>query len=306
MAELNVKRVKRTINYYELLFSFTEENDLITFFDTLTSLAKTRAQIRYQLFGDKYVFIQGIENKEKLIKAKIRCVRMDLLPELMNIATDETKEIEAKEQEGVVETTHFIIDYRSETNIILALEHNHYGSKITDLVDYVQRIGVHKGLINNLGFLPFSNDNLSEIKTRVGKFSEFVVRVHKNNVDKIKTMDEKLWQAAVASVDNFDSDYATIRLKYDFKQRSATPLIEKTVFNLISHFQKNQNDKYAFNKLYMRAEDSDKNNLLEKFDLLIEKVHSTIMVQKKPKHRTLISHDMFEQMVDKLNKINLK
>lgn len=304
MAKDKIQRVPRVINYYELKFSFVEDNNFDSFFTTLTTLAKTRAKIRYQLFGDKYVFIQGIENKDDMIKAKMRCIRMDLLPELMDISTDETKEIEAKEQEGVVETTHFIIDYRDKENIILALEYNHYGSKITDLVDYVQRIGIHKKLLDNVGFAPITKNELDNLKDRIGRFSEFVVRIHKDNVPKLKTMDKKLWQAVSVSTDNFDTDYATLRLKFDFKQRSATPLIEQTVFNLINHFKKNYKEKHIFNQLYMKAEDHEKNNLLAKFDLLIEKVNSDLKVQKKPKYRTLISKDMFDQMTNELNRIS--
>ncbi|PVW13164.1 hypothetical protein [Marixanthomonas spongiae] len=303
MAKDKIQRVPRVVNYYELKFLFEEDNNFDSFFKTLTTLAKTRAKIRYQLFGDKYVFIQGIENKNDMIKAKMRCIRMDLLPELMDITTDETKEIDAKEQEGVVETTHFIIDYSDKDNIILALEYNHYGSKITDLVDYVQRIGIHKKLLDNVGFAPITKNELNKLKERIGRFSEFVVRIHKDNVPKLKKMDKKLWEAVSVSTDNFDTDYATLRLKFDFKQRSATPLIEQTVVNLINHLKKNHKEKHLFNQLYMRAEDREKNNLLAKFDLLIEKVHSDLKVQKKPKYRTLISKDMFDQMTNELKRI---
>ena len=303
MPKDKIQRVRRVVNYYELKFAFKEDKDFKSFFTTLTTLAKTRAKIRYQLFGDKYVFIQGIENKDNMIKAKMRCIRMDLLPELMDISTDETKEIEAKEQEGVVETTHFIIDYNDKKNIILALEYNHYGSKITDLVDYVQRIGIHKKLLDNVGFAPITKNELNKLKERIGRFSEFVVRIHKDNVPKLKKMDKKLWQAVSVSTDNFDTDYATLRLKFDYKQRSSTPLIEETVINLIDYFKKNHKKKHIFNQLYMRAEDSEKNNLLATFDLLIEKVHSDLKVQKKPKYRTLISKDMFDQMTIELNRI---
>ena len=302
MATTKIEKVARVINYYDLKLRFQDDNNFETFFSVLTALAKTRAKIRYQVFGDKYVFIQGIENSDGIIKAKMRCVRMDLLPELMDINTDETKEVDAKEQEGLVETTHFLIDYRKD-RVILALEYNHYGSKIVDLVQYIQRIGIHKAILENVGYAPLVKDDLKSLKERMNRFSEFVVKVHKSNVDKIKKMDKKIWQALHASIENFDSDYATITLKFDYKQRSETPLIQETVVNIIDHFSRDYKDKFLFNKLYMRAEDEDKNNKLETFDLLIEKIHSNIKVQKKPKYRTLIAEDMFQQMDTELKKI---
>lgn len=300
-----IQRVDRVVNYYQLNFRFIEEENFNTFFKVLTSLAKTRAKIRYQLFGDKYVFIQGIENKDGLLKAKMRCVRMDLLPELMNMTTDETKEIDAKEKEGVVETTHFIIDYRKD-KIVLSLEYNHYGSKINDLVNYIQRIGVHKGIIENVGYAPIVKNELKKMKERVNRFSEFVVKVHKDNVPKIKKMDKSIWQVLDLSKDNFDSDYATLTLKFDFRQRSETPQIKNSTFNVIDYLSKNYKDKHLFNQLYMRAEDEEKNNRLSKFDLLLEKVNSELKVQKKAKSRTLISEDMFDLMVKAIDELKYR
>jgi hypothetical protein len=300
MAKDKIIKVKRVINYYQLDFRFLEGHNFQNLFDTITTLAKTRAKIRYQRFGDKFVFIQGIENEDKLLKAKMRCVRKDLLPELMNTSTDETKGIDAKEEEGLVETTHFIIDYRKD-KIILGLEYNHYGSKITDLVNYIQRIGVSINLLDNIGFKPIVTDDLQKLKERINRFSEFIVKVHKDNVPKIKKMDEKIWQALDTSIDNFNSDYATIILKFDYKQRTETPQIEQSVFNLINYFTKHNKGKYLFNKLSMRAEDEEQNNLLENFDLLIEKVNSEIKVERKPKYRTIISVDMFEKMTKEMN-----
>ena len=305
MAKDKIIKVKRVINYYQLDFRFVEEHTFQELFDIITTLGRTRARIRYQRFGDKFVFIQGIENEDKLLKAKMRCVRKDLLPELMNTNTDETKGIDAKEEEGLVETTHFIIDYRKD-KIILGIEYNHYGSKITDLVNYIQRIGVSKSILENVGFKPIVKDDLQKLKERINRFSEFIVKVHKDNVPKIKKMDKKIWQALETSIDNFNSDYATIILKFDYKQRTETPQIESSVFNLINYFNKHGKGKYLFNKLSMRAEDEEQNNLLENFDLLIEKVNSEIKVQRKPKYRTLVSEDMFEKMTNELNGTNFR
>uniref|UniRef100_UPI00404A55F4 hypothetical protein n=1 Tax=Flavobacterium sp. TaxID=239 RepID=UPI00404A55F4 len=305
MAENKITTVKRVINYYELNFKFRDKNDFNNLFTTLTDIAVNKEKIRYQRYGDKLVFIQGIENTEKLLKAKMRCVRKDLLPELMNTTTDETKEIEAEEEEGLVETTHFIIDYRKE-KIFLGIEYNHYGSKINDLVNYIQKIGISKDILENVGFKPIIKDDLEKVKERINKFSEFIVKVHIDNIPKIKKMDTKIWSSLNTSFENFQSEYATLILKFDYKQKSETPLIKNSVFNLINYFKKNYNDKYLFNLLSLRAEDQEQNNHLENFDLLLEKVNSEIKVQRKPKFRTLVSIDMFEKMTNEIKRTNFK
>jgi hypothetical protein len=299
MATNKIIKVDRTVNFYELNFDFLGTNSFSDFFEIITKLAKSRAKIRYQRFGDKFVFIQGIQNENQFLVAKMRCVRKDLLPELMNTNTDETKGIEAKEEEGVVETTHFIIDYRKQKTI-LALEYNHQGSKITDLVHYIQRIGVHKNLLKKVGFNLIVKDDLQKLTEKLNRFSEFTVKVHKDNVPKIKKMDKRIWGALKAAQDNFDSDFATLILKYNYKQRSETPFITESFVNLVKHLGKNNKDKYLFNTLSLKAEDAERNNLLGNFDLLLEKVHSKIKVERKPKYKTLISEDMFEKMMSEL------
>lgn len=305
MSKKEIVKVKRVINYYELDFKFKNDNDLNTFYNELINLEKKKDKKRYLPIGEKLIFIQGFENKENFFKGKMRCIRKDILPELMNTETDETKEIEAEEEEGLVETTHFIIDYRNEKTY-LALEYNHYGSKITDFVNYIQTTGLKLDILTQVGFKAIVKDDLSKLKEKLNRFSEFVVKVHKDNIEEIKKMDSKIWSALNASFENFQSEYATLILKFDYKQYVETPYIKESVFNLISFLSKNNSKKYIFNKLEIKAEDESKNNLLEHFDLLLEKVNSEIKVERKPKYRTIISIDMFEQMAKEIYKTNFK
>lgn len=292
--------VKRKLNYYQLDFDFIEDYSFNELFNTITILAKTRAKIRYQRFGDKFVFIQGVNNENGLLKGKMRCVRKDLLPELMNTDTDETKGIEAKDEEGLVETTHFIIDYKKD-KIFLSLEYNHSGSKITDLVNYIERIGLDKEILNSVAFKPIVKDDLYNLKERINRFSEFIIKIHKDNIPQIKKIDNKIWSTLHSAIENFQSEYASLTLKFDYKQMLETSKIQHSVFNIISHLRKDNKNKYLFNKLSLKAEDSDKDNMLGNFDLLLEKVNSEIKVQRKEKYRTLISVDMFEKMSKELN-----
>ncbi len=296
-----IVKVKRKINYYELNFEFINESGFDDFFETITKLAKTRAKIRYQKFGDKFVFIQGISNKDNLLKGKMRCVRKDLFPELMNTKTDKTKGIDAKEEEGIVETTHFIIDYRKD-KVFLALEYNHYGSRIGDFINYVAQIGVKKELLNKLEFKPIiTEDELERFQRRINNFSEFIVKVHKDNIEKIKELDKDICSALEHSIKYFSSETATLVLKFDYRQNSDDANIKKSVFNILRSFHKDKSNKSLFNQLSLKAEDGEKNNLIENFDLLLEKVHSEVRVQKKKKYRTIISADMFNEMAIELN-----
>ena len=304
-----IEKIKRHIHYYDLEFDFLDEfvaedgDQFREVFRIIISLAKTRANIRYQEFGDKAIFIQDVkvEPIDKVIVGKLRCIRKDILPEIMNTKTDEARGIEAKEEEGLVETTHFLIDY-SKKRKKLAIEFNQFGAKIGDFVNYIQNIGINKQALKTVGFIPIVKDELSKLQERINRCSEFQVKVHKDNVEKIKALDNQIHSAIKTSIDNFKSDYATLILKFDYREREATKEMNKSVFNLIRKLVKDKSNVELFNHLSVKAEDSDKNNLLENFDLLIDKVKSEISVEKKKRYRTVVSADIFEKMKTELIK----
>lgn len=298
-----IEKIKRTINFYDLKFDFLEDFDsgggdqFSEVFKIIISLAKTRANIRYQDFGEKSIFIQDVkvEPVDKLIIGKLRCVRKDILPELMNTKTDEARGIEAKEEEGLVETTHFVIDY-SKRRKKLAIEFNQFGAKIGDFVQYIQNIGINKGALKSVGFTPIVKDELSKLQERINRCSEFVVKVHKDNIEEIQALDENIYSALKSSIDHFKSDYATLILKFDYKEKESTPEINKSIFNIVRKLIKDKSKTELFNHLSVKAEDIEKNNLLQNFDLLIDKIKSEIVVEKKKRYRTVVSIDIYEKM----------
>lgn len=309
-----MKKIERTINYYQLQFHFNKnfqpisDNKYADIFTMLIQLAKSRAKIRYQQFGEKAIFIHGInlDQSNKLIMGKLRCVRKDLLPEIMDTNTDITRGIDAKDEEGLLETTHFIIDYSQINNPILSLEFNQFGAKIGDFVLYLKNIGQSKNALIDVGYAPIVRDELSKLKERINRFSEFKVKVHKDNIEKIRNMDNKLYSALKASIEHFNSDNATLILKFDYKQREENKPMNNSISNIINKLINNKENTGLFNILSIKAEDSENNNLLETFDLLIDKVKSRVKVEKRKRYRTIISQDMFEKMRVELRKIKIR
>lgn len=297
--------IKRDLNYYELNFSFLEKNDLKIFFETVTKLSVTRAKIRYQRFGDKYIFIQGISNDSGIINAKVRCIRLDLFPELINMRTDIITEIEGGEFDGIVETTHILIDYRKPKTFI-SIEYNHPGAKITDVVEYIKRIGINQGILEDVGYVTIVNKDLARLKDRINRISEFTMKIHKDNLPQLKEMDGNIFQSAAAATDHFENDYANLDIKVDYRNFSETPLIKNSVFNILNFLSKNPSSRHIFNFMRVRAEDEEKNNILETFDLLLDKIYSTIKVQRKRKQKTIISEDMFSKMLIEIDKLRLR
>lgn len=299
---MEIENIKTKVYYYELKFDFKKGESLTTFFDTLTNLSVTRARIRYQYFGERYIYIQGVSNDRNIIMGKLRSIRDDIFPQLINMTNDEVTDLEDRGSDGIMDTSHFIIDFRKRTTI-LALEYNHSGAKIDDFVKYIEKIGVSKEIIHKLGYQFLTDENLADLENRINRISEFSLKIHKNNVDAIRGMDGDILQAAEATINNFENEYALLNFKIDYRTFSDTPKIKRSILNIVHWFIENPDKKNLFNYLNFKAEDETNNNKLRLYDLILSKEKSEFNVQKKKKSKTIISEDMFPKM---LHEIGLK
>lgn len=300
----------RLLHYYELDIKFhsnysPSDGDMLgNLFKEIMNLSKTKNEKRYQLFGERIVGIQSIkfDRNKKIIYGKLLCIRKDLFPEIINTDTDKAKGIEAAESEGLLETTHFLINH-SNTKPILCIEYNQFGSKIGDLVSYIFNLGNDLDILEQFNFLPLVKDELRSYKKRIGECSAFTVKVHKDNIDKIKKLDNQLFSALEATVDQFESEYAEIKLKFDYKHKKNQTIINSTIQNLLNSIISKKSNTELFDTLKIRAEDSERSNLLETFDLLVDKVKSEVVINRKQKYKTIVSDDMFEKMTFESEKI---
>lgn len=297
---MEIENTKAKIYYYGLDFKFKSGEDLNTFFDTLTTLSKTRAKIRYQYFGERYVFIQGVSNKDKIITGKLRSIRDNIFPQLINMTDDTITDLEDSGNDGVVETSHFIIDFRKK-NPILALEYNHSGAKIDDFVRYIERIGVSKSILENIGFRFLTDENLADLEKRINRVSEFTLKIHKDDLEEVMEADGNIMQAAAATIKHFENEYALLEMKFDYRKFQDTPKIKKSIFGIIKWFEDNPDKRKLFNYLNFKAEDELNNNKLRFFDLVLSKEKSEITVQKKTRSKTIVSEDMFPKMQRELD-----
>jgi hypothetical protein len=306
---MNVEKVNRLIHYYELKINFNPEfnpsdgNQFRELFSVITKLARDRHSDRYQYFGEKIIFIHEIliNPDQKIIYGKLRCIRKDLFPELMNTLTDEPRGIDAKEEEGIVESTHFAL-YDNGRVRTLALEYNLYGAKINDFALYVERIGFKNEAVLKVNYSPIVKDQLSSLQDRLGRCAEFEVKVHKENIEAIQDIDYGTYSALKASVDQFKTDYATLKLNFEYKIKTSTPEINNSIMKFIRELITNKEKVELFDTLKIVSEDSEHNNKLVAFDLLVDKLKSQVKVEKKVRHRSIITLDMFGKMYEEMIK----
>lgn len=306
MEKEKIVMIERTIHFHELHVDFKEDyapvnainNEQFTgFFSLIANLAQTKDDLRYQRIGDSLIFVQDVlfDKKQPIITGKIRSVRMDVFPEIIDIKTDIAKGIEAKETEGIVETTHFIINYSKKIKRI-ALEHNQAGAKIADFIRYCEIVGMNKGALNTFDYIPIAASNeLPKYKKRIANISGFVFKVHRDNIPAVAKLDGKVHTAIKQLKQHFSSEYIGITLTFDYKNAKVQD-IHDSVNNIINTLIKEPKAGLKIEKIEARAQDAANNFKMYTFDLLIDKLESTIKVQKKQKFRTIVSVDIFDKM----------
>jgi hypothetical protein len=306
-----IQQLPRLIHYYEL--KFESHPDFINrgqtpFMCTINKMAEMAAQFdtnRYLKINDKSIFVQDlvVHPATREVSGKISSVDKEVFPEILNTENDTRRGIEALEQEGVVETSHFIIKYGAVIRI--ALEYNRQGAKINDLCNYLQRIGSNHEFIVSAIWIPIVRSDMQAMLDSMNRCSEILVKVHRDRIQEIESIDEGIFSAMRIATEEFGNDYATLTLNYDYRKSPATPEATSLLTKLVRAFIGNPEKMTIFDTIEVRAENRNKNNKMEAYDLLVDKVKSRIFVQKTAKHRTVISSDIYDKIRAELHTLNI-
>lgn len=300
--------IKRNINFYELNFILNEQDTnqkgfLTNTFNRCAKLNIEKSEHRILPLEDSFIYTNDIffDGIRKTIKGKFIRVRMNAFPELINTKSDVIKDIIVDEEEGICETSHFHIDYNNY-KLIIAIEFNQYGPKINDIKRYISALWLQENIMCNCEFIPIVKDNLAEFLGRMNRCSHFKVKVHKDYINQIRNVDEGLF-SALESTNNFasgESDYIEIFLKFEYRSKAKTSITDKAV-DIIRKIISRPDYANYFDELEFVSEDSNKNNRLQLFDLISDKVKSSVNVQKREKSRLVVSADMYEKLEIELN-----
>ncbi len=295
---------RRNLYFYELEFNFYKkyenvEHAYVNCFSHLNRLVGNKDRSRYVKKENYTLFFGQLDfiSERKLIKGKLFKVRNDVFPQIINMSNEAIQDIVTDEEQGILETTHFLIDYRKKYKAQLTLEYNHYGARITEFAGYLSHLGRKTSIIKKVIVVPIVRDRLESITTRVNKVSSFSICVHKDNIARIQEQDEGLGIALYHAQNYSQSDYVEMDLKIDYKIKNDTPTIRGKLLNWVRIFLQNPEQSENFEKFRVEAEDEENNNRLEEFDLLIDKEQSQITVEKKENSRVIVSNDFFPKII---------
>jgi hypothetical protein len=314
MAEkklLKKDQLNRIINYYEIIVTphsqyNLQQSPVIALMNAIIGLAKEKSNRRYRKVIDKFLLIQDCQviPAEKVVTGKLRCIRKDIFPELFNTDLDEARDILADENDGIVDTTHFCLDYSKHTPR-LGLEFNYQGAKIVDFVNYLFATGQREKICSKVEFFPIVKGNLEAETKKLNRCAEFTVKIHRDRIEEVKKLDKKLFSALAAAKKSFESEYIKVTANYDYKHVAKTSEVSKLIRKLGKLFYKDPDIGNTFEAVHVRAEDPDRGNKIEAFDLLLDKVRSQVFVLKKQKSRTVMSEDMYVKIKSEMKRLKI-
>ncbi|SDY86589.1 hypothetical protein [Hymenobacter psychrophilus] len=306
-----IVRVPRTVHYFSIDFSFNDdlkkEDHFLELFRMIVQMSRDKASDRYKEIGGRILFVQDVEFIDdgvlKLVKGKVRLVR-DLAPELLDMNEDIASEVELKEHQGFVETTHFVLSYKKRVKR-LAIEYNEAGAKSHEIEKYWRSVG-EKVKLQAISMRRLISDNvLKELQRRIGRASEVIVEAYRDDIEAIKKTNKQLGTALEVTEKFLDSDKVGIHFGFDYKKKESTGAVTNFVNDLAIALGKDPTKINLFKKLQVRGEDTEHNNLLHLFDLLESKESSRLRFERKPKSNTLVTADFYEKTLAEMSRLKL-
>ncbi len=294
----------RTLYYYDLDFNPYKKYEGVEFhyevcFKKIAKLLKDKDEVRFQFRGGTRIFLNSLtfSDTDNFIRGKLYKVRDDIFPEVFDFQNEAVNEFQIGDERGLVEATHFLIEKRTKQSARLIVEYNHYGARTWDLIWYIFRLSKETGVIKGVKPVQIVKDDLTQLKSRIDGIKNFHVKVHKNNISRIEAEDKGLWSSVKAAQDFSASEYVSLTFSFDYKNVN-TSAPRSTIFGWIDKFVQSPDKKEIFDVFSSDAEDSDKEDQIEKFNLLLNKEKSLIKVQKKIGARIIISSDFYEKAIE--------
>ncbi|ACU08538.1 hypothetical protein FIC_02101 [Flavobacteriaceae bacterium 3519-10] len=154
---MNTKETK--INYFSLIkrlykSSKQEENEEMYFQEVFENLRKIKSLSKfnrtYDLKGNKFCLLDNLTLNDKTCYGYFKSARNEFRPKLIDRKTLVERNNPKFKSEGDIEKTHFLIKQDSTGEVILFLEHNHFGITINNFINYVQTFSKSLDAKNNV------------------------------------------------------------------------------------------------------------------------------------------------------------
>lgn len=290
----------RTINYFEVEYVLNDKkslDDYFAIFDIITDRNNRKDKSRLLKNGSKTLnlFVTKFDSAKKIVFGKIVDIRMDAFPELIKTSDDNVRDIEADVDEGILESSHFILSVKG-SRLILSLEHNQYGPRISDFYFVANHYLQVNAVVKSQTINPLTNDHKIDYAKRIDRVSYLIAKVHKDNIARLEKVDKGIFSALETAQEVAESEYVTLKYSVGRKQIKASSQLRKLILKITNYFSDNTNSNLDFDTLQIRAIDNENEMKMRDFDLLNIWIKSYVRVEKKPKSRVVLTSDIHSKM----------
>lgn len=290
----------RTINYFEIEYQLNDKKsirDYFSIFDLISERNQKKDKSRILKNGNKSLnlFVTNSDADKKMAFGKIVDIRMDAFPELIKTSDDKVRDIEVDEDEGILESSHFVLSVKGD-RLILSLEHNQYGPRISDFYYIANHYLFSNEILKSHTIHPLTNDTKIEYADRIDRVSYLIAKVHKDNIKRIENVDKGLFSAMATASEVAETEYVSLKYNVGKKQIEASSKLRALILKITTYFSNNDNSNLDFDTLQIRAIDTENEMKMKDFDLLNIWIKSHILVEKKPKSRVVLTTDIHEKM----------
>jgi len=299
-------KTSRTIIFYELHPKIKGNKSFRNAIECVVK--KIRANVKglspkYIQHGknDYLIDVCSIDDKKEIIRGVIRSFTKEN-PELFHRKKLTLRDIEKMEDEDVVFSTHFVIRLLKD-QIDLAIESGKEGPSYANLIYYLEKLGEKECEIERIAPVPHVKGSLDQLEAKLGRCSEFTVKVHKSKIKEVQKADQTLHEVLEDISNAYDSEYATMSLKYDYRNRQETNTVRTTIMNIVKYFKKNENNKATFESVQVKGEERSKDLKLDIFDLITDKLKSVVHAEKRENSKSIVSTDFLNAIVIELNEV---
>lgn len=290
----------RTINYFEVEYVLNDKktlDDYFSIFDLIIDRNNRKDKSRILKNGAKTLnlFVSKFDSTKKTVFGKIVDIRMDDFPELINTSDDKVRDIEADIDEGILESSHFILSLKGD-RLILSLEHNQYGPRISDFYFIANHYLQINDVVKSQTINPLTNDHKIDYAKRIDRVSYLIAKVHKDNISRLEKVDKGIFSALETASQVAESEYVTLKYNVGRKQIEPSSKLRQLILKITKYFSDNPNSNLDFDTLQIRAVDNENEMKMRDFDLLNIWIKSHVRVEKKPKSRVVLTSDIHSKM----------
>lgn len=296
--------IKRTVYFYDLEFINSTGEAVANWQEIFRYARGLTGRTRCQQRVDRLACFRFLQfNPQSVISGHLVFIRENAVSRITDLDNDTDRDLMMAANEGLIETTHFAIAFgHGDHPPRLAIEYNHFGPRVGDLVKLLRHHAPNAGVVDLEkveASLVIKDGNHEAILNQIGRVSSLKMRVYRDNLARINQYAPNAVVSGLEASDSFDqAEYIEVKYKFNYNQQTTSQRVRGAVVELVQAFQAEPNRMTDFDLLEATAEDNGTGGSIRPFDLLSAELKLDIQAATVPGYaRVIDSTNITDQLI---------